>query len=187
MEMYRLFIAVSLPKEVRERLSKVQREIMDSEGVFGSFVDLQNFHITLKYIGLMSASELEDVKAEMKDICERVDRFKMKISGLGAFPDEVRPRVIWAGVDKGLNSLISLQMRFNKAMLRFGAKSDDRFGGHITLARVKKVLDRDELKFLFQGYGKKEFGEFELSEVKLMRSELKRDGPVYSVLAKFNL
>jgi len=186
-EMYRLFIAIDLPDEVKETMSKVQKELIDSESVYGNFINIKNCHITLKFIGLMSSSELEEIKQGIKAICRDSRPFKVSLKDISAFPDERIPKVIWIGVEQGVDEMAELKRRFNEIMVKYRVKPDLKFGAHVTLVRVKKVVNREELNELFKGYTNKDFGSFDLEEIKLMRSELRREGPIYTTLETFRL
>ena len=64
----RVFIAIDLSKECKAYLSSIMREI---RGIFnnrGTFVPLENFHITLSFLGERDESEVNMIEDAMKEI-----------------------------------------------------------------------------------------------------------------------
>lgn len=167
----RLFIAFDTPEEAQEHLKGLQQELKPS--VKASFP--KQFHLTLQFIGERETPQ--EVKAQLSKL--NFPRIKCALKGIGQFPEKGRPRVVWAGV-KPKEELEKLHKQIRELV---GGES--RFHPHITLARVKKVENREEL----QSFMKKDVKplSWEVREVKLIRSTLTREGPEYETLLTVEL
>ncbi len=78
----RLFIAISLPTDVRRAVAAAQAGLIQS-GAEGRFVPRENFHITLHFIGESDklADAVEAIQAAVRDIRP----FVLRLSGYGGF------------------------------------------------------------------------------------------------------
>jgi len=67
--------------------------------------------------------------------------FEVAVEGLGAFPDEQRPRVLWAGVSRGADRLAELSRVLGDALKAKEFVLEDRaFSAHVTLARFRTPI-----------------------------------------------
>ncbi|MBD3210821.1 RNA 2',3'-cyclic phosphodiesterase [Candidatus Micrarchaeota archaeon] len=168
----RLFIAVPIPLNLKTRLEELGNEIKQ-EGI--KLVKPENMHITLKFLGETSEEELEAIKNRLKNV--RFGNFSCRVKDIGVFPNENYIRVVWAGSeDEG--QMKSLAEAVQESL---GGKKE-RFSSHITIGRVKKKVD---LKNFLEAHRGEELGSFEVSEFRLMKSELKKEGPEYSVVETY--
>ncbi len=189
----RLFFAVELPDEVKERVFEAEREL-EEKGI--SLVKKENLHITLKFIGEKSEQECEEIIKKTSEI--EFEPFSVRVAGVGAFPNERNARVIWAGAqairqkgegkrakngeDGDLRAEIDcLGELAHKIEGTLGIKKEE-FTGHITIARVR---ERADLRDFFQGNGKKEFGEFLANAFVLKKSTLSPQGAAYENVKEF--
>lgn len=170
----RIFVAVPLPDELKERLWKLGKEI-EQDGIRP--VKPENIHITLKFLGDTDEKKLGDIEKSLRGIS--FSRFTCNAKGIGVFPSESYIRVVWAGAESD-NAMESLAEKVAGALRGYGKK--EHFSSHITIARVKRRL---ELGGFLEKYRDGDFGSFEVSRFELMQSELGKTGPAYSVLASF--
>ncbi len=153
-----------------ERLSKIG-------GV--KAVQPENLHITLKFLGEISESRVEDVKNVMKKALSDFKSFTYTARGVGAFPSENYIRVVFAGVEGG-EVIVDMQRKLENELEKIGFKREKRdFVPHITLARVKIPRRKAQLQRFIQEFKKESFGELKVKEVYLMQSILKPSGPEY--------
>jgi 2'-5' RNA ligase len=186
MSVVRAFIAIDLPLEVQEGLDQISNQLQEQlGGIPVRWVEAENIHLTLKFLGDVSLSNL-DVLTEIIWV-EAISHKAMEISigGLGAFPKVRRPRVIWVGVEAP-QELDFLQRGIDLATARVGYSPDRRaFSPHLTLGRVSRnatprdvsrigeVLSKEKVGFL---------GVARVSAVHLYRSDLQPGGAVYTKL-----
>lgn len=171
----RLFVAIPIPEELRERAAGLGREI-SLEGVVP--VRKENMHLTLRFIGETQGTKLETIKERLAQV--RFPGFRCTLRGIGAFPDENYIRVVWAGCESG-GALEALAEDVGGALKGFGG--DERFSAHLTIARVKK---KPALAAFFAAHRKDELGSFEVREFHLIESVLGPGGPQYRTLASFS-
>ncbi len=180
----RAFIAIQCPGELKAKMLEVQEKIK----VLGDLklVEPGNIHLTLRFLGEVGDGRIEGIIHTLEGI-KRSGGFEVCIKGLGAFPGPGSPRVIWAGAEKGDKELRELHEAVDCALLPLGFVRDERFSSHYTLARVKHIRDKEGLREVLNGCRERTFGCFSVDSFYLMKSELRRTGPVYSVVKEFNL
>jgi RNA 2',3'-cyclic 3'-phosphodiesterase len=180
----RAFIAVACPEDAKAELSRAA-ERMKSLGDM-KIVEKENIHLTLRFLGEFEESKVTDVICAL-DSVRKQGGFDVCIKGLGSFPGPGSPRVLWAGAQKGDKELRELHEEIEKAITPLGFPADERFASHYTIARVKYLKDKAGLKELLAEYKEHVFGCFRAESFYLMKSELRRSGPVYSVVKEFPL
>lgn len=184
MSVFRAFIAVDLSAEVLDRLAQVmdglRREI--GEGAI-RWVPIENMHLTLKFLGDVSVSNLDRLKEIMRTSAATCSPFALSVGGLGAFPSPLRARVVWVGVE-GPPDLMSLQRMIDTETDRLGYASENRdFKPHLTLGRVGRNVTPKELQKIGQVLKEKKVGFLGVAQVRdvhLFRSDLQSNGAVYS-------
>src|ERR1700687_4328698 len=98
----RLFVALEIPAAVRENLATLMDELRAADASSSKnkarWVRPENLHVTLKFIGNVDAGKLDAIRAALADICSS-GVVELRFRGLGFFPNERRPRVLWAGIE----------------------------------------------------------------------------------------
>lgn len=176
----RCFIAIDLPREVKESIFHEFNQIKSENLVVGNFVPKENLHLTLKFLGEATNENVEKIKKELSQI--KFQKFGCKLGKAGFFGNEKNIRTIWVDViSPELNHLYKL---INKSTIKIQSK--DEFVSHITVARVKKTQNSKELINELRKINFKD-ADFEVKEFILMKSELMPTGPKYKVLDRFEL
>ncbi|MHA1632896.1 MAG: RNA 2',3'-cyclic phosphodiesterase [Candidatus Freyarchaeota archaeon] len=180
MEKVRSFIAVDVDSpQVLDAIKKVQEDL--SPLVKAKFVELENVHFTLKFLGEISSEMVDKVYEVMKTI--PFEPFRLELCGVGCFPSIRRVNVIWIGARKGSENLKSIADELERKLKPLGFKPESRpFTPHATIARVKFVHNREKLASLLSRMKGLELGEIAIDSVKLKRSQLTPKGPVYTTL-----
>ena len=125
----RLFVALTLPAAVRDSLAALAQPL---PGVAWTHPD--QLHVTLRFLGDVSAEVSQSMIARLTSV--HVEPFILPIEGIGTFPPNRPPRVLWIGVGSGHPRLFQLRQRLDDALLAAGLQLDVRtFHPHITLAR----------------------------------------------------
>lgn len=139
----RTFIAIPLPKTVKDQLGKVQSLLASiSEGI--KWVDPSLMHITVKFLGDTPEWMLEDVRQEFIRIAGDIEAFELQLKDLGQFPKKGEPRVLWAGLQKIPAVVYKLSDELNTGFVSLGFDdTGKRFSPHITLGRIKHKLHED--------------------------------------------
>jgi 2'-5' RNA ligase len=198
----RLFIAVELPEEVRRKIANLIKELKET-GAGVKWVEADNLHITLKFLGWVEDQRLEDLESWVVKAVTKTGGFKAKFEGTGAFPPGKNPRVLWVGINEGGKELKKIADSLEGTLARGGYRSEEReFSAHLTLGRVKDKAPRqdcDELSRVARGEGVDKliekieqhrdasFGEAWIDSIAIMKSTLTPKGPVYDKIKEVKL
>ncbi|MFN8498494.1 MAG: RNA 2',3'-cyclic phosphodiesterase [Anaerolineae bacterium] len=187
----RTFIAVELPVDVREALARTQASLKRDLTMRSlRWVNPDSIHITLKFLGDVMPSQIAAITDALADVVPRHVAFSVAVAGLGAFPNLSRPNVLWVGLAGHLVPLQKLRDDIEAVIAPLGFPTERRpFQPHLTLARIKDA-DAADLRLIGDTVRHAEaryLGQIAVQEVALMRSELRREGAVYTQLAAFPL
>jgi 2'-5' RNA ligase len=128
--MIRLFVAIPLPENLRDRLQSLCHGVRDAR-----WVSRDTMHLTLRFIGEVEEPLVDEICDALSEV--RSEAFPLRLAGVGHFETGRKVRTLWAGVEKS-PALLSLQERVESAVRRGGAAPDSRrFTAHVTLARLK--------------------------------------------------
>src|SRR5438105_7084908 len=124
----RLFFALQLPDDVKQRLRTVAPRV-------------EHLHFTLAFLG---ETERVDDAAAAGEAVRELAAFELAIGGAGAFPSPARPRVLWLGAMAGAPQLCAVADKLRGALRERDFPLEDRpFTPHLTLARVKPGKERE--------------------------------------------
>jgi len=189
-EKIRTFIAVDIPEKLKGQVAVLMDKLKKADGVV-KWVEPSAMHFTLKFLGHLTFDRLEEVMAAVEKSVAGHRSFTASLEGLGVFPNFRRLRVIWLGVTEGTTELVGLQGKIDKELSAVGFPPEERsFSPHLTLGRVKDSAgaeDRRRLASAIEQDKNVAVGRFEVSAVKVMRSVLRPQGPLYSVIKEFSL
>jgi 2'-5' RNA ligase len=184
----RLFIAIDLSIELQSRLSRAAAMLVERlpEGSV-RWVGPEGRHLTLKFLGEVASDRLDEVGRAMQEAVVPHAPFHIDLSGFGAFPDLNRPRVLWVGIENEDGGLLRVQSALEDRLVDLGFEREGRrFHPHVTLGRVgRNVRGREarELGKRLGGFEIDRLGGIDVSQVWLIRSELKPSGAVYTQMA----
>jgi len=177
----RLFVALDLPEAVREALHELIARLKP-ECRSAKWVRPEAMHVTLKFIGEVDAARLDSIRVALAtvDSAQPVD---MHFRGLGFFPNERRPRVLWCGVQASAN-LAELAADVDRALVPLGIAAESReFVPHLTLARFRaeggSPSELDKVVRAAEEIKSYDFGATRETEFHLIESMLKPSGAEY--------
>lgn len=168
----RLFIAINLPKEVKDYLWELKEEFRNI-GKF-NFISKKNYHITLKFLGDIKEDKLKEIKQKLSKI--KFNSFEDSLNKLGCFNN----RILWVNLNQKENVLKLAKLIDQEFM-----EKDQRFSDHITLARIKDIKKKNE--FMKKLETKIKQIKFKINSFELMKSELSKDGPSYFEIERYSL
>lgn len=186
MNLLRAFIAIEIPQEIKNRIDSQTAGLRRAIGRSVRWVSVNNIHLTLKFLGEISAANVGALAQAVEIEASRHQSFEIGIAGLGVFPNPRRPRVLWIGVQSPAE-LGVLQHQIEIATSRLGYPGDGKaFSPHLTIGRMREQTTpeenqtlRDNLETIQIGH----IGRFAADTIHLIRSDLKSDGPAYTRLA----
>lgn len=185
MSLLRAFIAVEIPAEIQQNVDRETANLRKILDPLVRWVPAENMHLTLKFLGDVSPSNVEFLMQMLRNEADTVPCFHIHLTGLGAFPSLRRPRVIYIGIQAPA-ALDTLQRGIESASHRLGYESDERpFSAHLTLGRVKQnvgAADQQKIRRTIEGTQVDLLGTARVDSVHLFKSELKPSGSVYTRL-----
>lgn len=185
---WRIFCAVELPDEIRDRLhdhAKRVREAVPEAGA--SWSRPENVHLTLKFFGNVPTEKLPLISDAASRAAKNHPPFQIAIGGTGVFPKPSRAQVLWIGVDDPSGRLSALQMRLEEEFAAEGFPKEDRaYRPHLTIARLRKPEGSRRLaETHLQTSFKKT--QITVSEFVVFRSELSSKGSRYTAISRHEL
>ena len=182
----RLFIAIALDSAIRKKLTAVQSALQKLQPDM-KLVEPDNIHLTLRFLGEVAEEQLPQLTQAIA-VVENYPAFELDLKGIGAFPVERHPKVVWVrGVDSS-NTLDQMYDALEKGLVNIDFQPDDhKFSAHITLGRNKSPKYNDEFRNLMNKYAGEDFGRQAVSKVSLLQSTLTSEGPIYTNIRDFKL
>ena len=180
----RLFVALQIPNDVRETIAQLIRELMPLDNSW-KWTRAENLHVTLKFLG-------ETPQEKLRRICETLRSvpcawpIPISFRGLGFFPNERRPRVLWIGMEAP-PTLTELAASTEDALAGIGMPREERaFTPHLTLARSKDGGLSEKMRTALAKYASGQFDVMNASAFHLIESKLKSTGAEYTTLESFS-
>jgi RNA 2',3'-cyclic 3'-phosphodiesterase len=179
----RLFVGLDLREDVRNAM----RELIASlkpKAKNGRWVRPEGMHVTLKFLGHTDAANLEPIQAALAPI-RSPQPVEMHFRGIGFFPNDRRPRVVWCGIEASPN-LAKLAAQIEDALVPRGFERESRdFAPHLTLARFNPSGHADQLVRAATELHSRDFGSARETEFHLYESVTKPSGAEYKKLASY--
>jgi 2'-5' RNA ligase len=190
MDAVRSFVAIELPRSIQQPLEAIIGKLKAPCAQAVRWVPVGNIHLTLKFLGDVSPTSLEQLKQLLKTAVSRQPAFTFGVGGLGAFPSLKHPRVIWVGI-AAPTQLTDLARLVDSETQKLGYASEERsFSPHLTLGRVSQNATPDQVQRVAEALARLSVGSLgsaEVREVVLFKSDLHPSGSVYSPLLKVSL
>src|SRR3989338_426276 len=141
----RSFIAIALSEQLHKELATLQQRLKVSNADV-KWVEPNNIHLTLKFLGNITDEQIEAVKDILKNSCAKFKPYSMHLKGMGAFPSLSSPRVIWVGMDEGSVQAQQIYDAIEESLSKNGFRKEERkFSAHLTLGRVRSSKNKQRL------------------------------------------
>jgi len=180
----RIFIAIKLyPDQNFSVYLRRIREYLKDERI--RWTKEENLHLTLRFIGDHENSGIPLISGNISQIALKTHGFKLKVQGLGIFRSLSYPRVLWTGIDKN-NELCVLKKEIDEKLNTLGFNySSENFTPHLTLGRMKRINDKEQITKLIHEYQDQILMESDVESIILFESLLKPEGPIYRPLDEY--
>jgi 2'-5' RNA ligase len=133
----RLFAAVPLAEPARSEVVRLLGALRAQDWPV-RWVSDEVVHITLKFFGEVPEERLDVIAEALRLAATGADAMMLRLSSLGAFPTERRPRILWAGIESH-PAFTALRERIENASDAIGfAREGVPFAPHVTLGRLRE-------------------------------------------------
>jgi RNA 2',3'-cyclic 3'-phosphodiesterase len=183
----RLFLAIELDARERRAIRQATAS-MRTAASEANWVSEDNLHLSIKFFGEQPDGSPEAITAALGPVAAAHPPFDLRVSGLGAFPNLQRPRVVWMGVQHDPR-LELMHHDVEAACAANGYPLDARaFRPHITIARVRDEMPLAHARALALAARAVVYkGVQQVSELSLIESKLGPGGPRYTRVASIPL
>lgn len=177
----RTFIAVDISEEVRQQIDDFVRVVKEN-ALPVKWVPAANLHITVKFLGEVDEGTKGPVMEKVRDISQRYQPFNARLCGIGCFPTARKPRVLWVGMDEGVDTITKLAADIDESFCELGFQKEKRFHAHLTIGRIKKPCSVEHIMTRALSSAA-----FCVDSLVVYKSTLTTAGPIYEPLERFHL
>jgi len=187
-ELWRVFIAIELAAGVRKKVKDHIDHLRTSlPNVRASWALESNLHLTLKFLGDIPVEKVETLSQAARRAASHAPPFELIIAGAGSFPPRGQPRVLWIGIEDPSGKLAELHAGLEDECAEAGFAREPRpFHPHLTIARLRQPQGARQLAAVHKEIGF-ESETVSVSEIAVIRSELRSEGSRHTILARHNL
>ncbi len=168
----RLFIAALLPEDIKKQLTNSIDSLKhELDGV--KWEESEKLHVTLKFLGHVEEPKLDNIADSLGKLVSQYSPFNLNLTELGGFPNLKKLRILYVGLSTNpqfANLVYELEAELNDLGFE---KENRKFVPHITLGRVKKKINIEHGPRILQTI-------FRITQIGLIKSELRSSGSVYS-------
>jgi len=183
----RAFVAIPISDDLRWCVEEVKARLLPVRADV-KWVEPENYHLTVKFLGNVEEAGIDGVIRALQRAGEESPPFVLEPQGAGFFPNHRHPRVVWVGAGGELDKAAWLGERVDTHLAGLGFEPEKNRKYHLTLGRIRSDRNLQRLVEKVQGLASSVvFPSFMVNEIQLMRSQLNRKGPEYSVLTSIPL
>lgn len=183
----RCFLAIELPEPVRRRLADLQDQLRHIDRLV-RWTRPAQIHLTLKFFGEVPDAGIDELCRIARDTARELVPFDLHIRGVGCFPPQGPPRVIWAGIEPAPPALLDAQRAFEEAYASRGYPPEGRpYRPHLTLARTRERAAARLIRSSLESVASFSAGSVRVHELVLFQSMPGRGGTEHIPLARAGL
>lgn len=182
----RLFVAIFPPAHVVTSLQAAVAGV--AKGVPARAIRWtrpDQVHLTLNFLGAIAIARIPEIGTALEAACKGHRQHRVRVAGLGCFPNRNRPQIIWAGLTGDLRPLESLKKAIDARLPASGCVGEDRpFHPHLTIGRARELnaAGRREVAEALAREQERDFGEWQVGSIDLMQSVLSPQGAAYGTV-----
>ena len=121
-EIVRAFLSIDIENQALfPYISEIQSKL-DTNLAKMKIVEIENIHFTLRFFGDTPLSKIDEIESCLNQI--EIEPFEIMICGVGAFPNNRRPRVIWIGVTQNADRICNLKAEIDSHLEELGYQSE---------------------------------------------------------------
>jgi 2'-5' RNA ligase len=161
-----------IPEHLRDKIAAIQNKLKELP-IEAKMVERENLHISLSFLGEVEEDKIGEIHEKLDDICGRYEPSVVGVFDVKFIPNEKYFRVLALDCHGSLLKIL-------------GRDIEKEVGGevkppHLTLCRISNIREKNETLDKIKKIDTS-IGEFTLSSVQLIKSQLQKTGPLYTVL-----
>jgi len=179
----RLFIALETPQKVKKEIAVIQKKLR-VEKISGRWIQPKLTHLTLVFLGETAPNKIGDIEKILKEASGQIFPINLWLEKIDAFPSPAKAKIIHLSLKGELDKLNALVLKIRKSLKKQKINFDRKlFIPHFTLGRLKKPQNLT----WFLSKIKIPRRKFFVNQLNLIQSTLTPQGPIYKILASFEL
>ncbi len=177
-DLVRAFLSIDIDDQsLLTHIKQIQQQL-DLQAAKMKLVEIDNIHFTLRFFGDTKLDKISQIRERLKEI--EIEPFVIRVAGVGAFPNNRRPRVIWIGVSEKGQQMRNLKLEIDSLLQDIGYQVEKRkYTPHATIARVRHVKDSRRIADNLETLVNKPIGDMTISGFTMKKSTLTPTGPIY--------
>jgi len=179
-ETVRLFVSIDVPDGYE--LRRMCKDIWAQKIFFGRCTKVENFHLTLKFLGDISEDMIPEIDAALKTISFK--SFEAHLGKFGVLPSREQVRILFASIVS--EQLSDLAKKIEEALAPVVKLEERVFKSHVTIARIKTVKKKEQF---LRAVDETEIPDlpWTVDSFVLKKSMVTEDGPIYEVVERYKL
>jgi len=175
----RMFFAVDVNEEVRRSAARAIDPTIDVK-----WTTPEKMHATVKFLGSVKEEKVSEILSAAQQIVREIKPFEVHARGVGFFPSDRTPRVLWVGIEDLSQTLARIAAQLNEVLAAQGFEKETKsFHPHLTLARAKGPFrDGRKVTQWQERWKETDFGVSVISEITLYQSRTLPEGSIYKAL-----
>lgn len=180
-ENIRAFLSIGIEDtNLLTRITHIQEQL-DRQAAKMKLIEQKNIHFTWRFFGDTPLSKIEDIHQELLKL--KFEQIPIQISGVGAFPNIRKPRVIWVGVSQNIAKVRELKQMTDELLKNLSYSIEKKkFIPHATIARIRTINDRIQLFENLKSIAGEYVGTMTVTSIRMTKSTLTQSGPIYETL-----
>ena len=98
----------------------------------------EKLHVTLAFLGSVASERVDELRTALRATAGTIAAFSVRLDAIGAFPDERRAQVVWAGSHRNEPEFVGLAERVREVARGFATLDEKPPVLHVTLARLRE-------------------------------------------------
>jgi 2'-5' RNA ligase len=185
MSKIRCFLAIEIDPNLKISINNIINEFKKTNANI-KYVVPENMHLTLKFFGNVSEDMLPKLENVINNVLKNFTEFKLKIEGLGTFPNSNNIKVIWVGIDDN-SDLKLLKEKLDVEFTKLGFKKERDYKSHLTIGRMKNSKNKKAVQNTLKENNEVFIGELLVNKIFLKKSTLTPKGSIYEDIHIFSL
>lgn len=177
----RTFIAIKInPERKLFDIFSTLKKSLEGEAI--NWVDINNLHLTLRFLGETTHEQIPEIVKSLKNISLNFQPFQFSLKGAGFFKSKNQPRVLFLSVENdGVLKQLAAEIEDGIESLGFD-KEEREFNPHLTVGRIKFNRNKNAFYSLIEEFRSTEIQQITVSELIFYQSILTSAGAVYKPL-----